>query len=156
MPIPTLSAHGQYVQLTLTNQTLKKYDNIPRRAARQGGGMDARQQVWEYFSEKGATGWSGRNKQTVYPQDGWWHHYLPITASPTIWMESLPTAQNNCSLWGTVRLAFRKHICKTTAQSILDRFLKQTTSRFEGNCCCMSTFEVIELTQNLLNIYFKL
>ncbi len=100
----TLSAHGQYVQLTLTNQTLKKYDNIPHSAALQGGGMDAQQQTWEYFSEKGGTGCRGRNKQPVYPQDRWWHHYLPITASPTIWMETLPTAQNNCSLWGTVRL----------------------------------------------------
>ncbi len=27
--------HGQYVQLTLTNQTLKKYDNIPHSAALQ-------------------------------------------------------------------------------------------------------------------------
>lgn len=64
-------------------------------------------------------------------------------------MESFPPAKNNCSLWGTVRLAFRKHLCKKAQSNLilLVQFLKQTASRFEGNCWDMSNFDITELIQ---------
>lgn len=62
MPIPH-SARGQYVQLTLTNQTLRKYDSILHNAAlRRGEKYGCTQQVGEDFSKIKSPGCSAENK----------------------------------------------------------------------------------------------